>query len=167
MADSRLPGGYRLFIFDADDTLRRTTVPGKPCPHRPDEWTLMPGVREMLGEVSWEEPGAPRLGVASNQDQVAYGHLSLTMARELLRDLIRSAAGFVPADAALQLCPHPLEATCGCRKPMPGMLLAIMHHYGIAPEDTLFVGNHEMDREAAVRARTAFRWAQDFFAQTQ
>jgi D-glycero-D-manno-heptose 1,7-bisphosphate phosphatase len=167
MAEPRLPGGYRLFIFDADDTLRRTTVPGKPCPHRPDEWALMPGVRELLREVSWKEPGAPRLGVASNQDQVAYGHLSLAMARELLRDLVRSATGFVPADAALQLCPHPLEVRCGCRKPRPGMLVAIMRHYAISPEDTLFVGNHDVDREAAARARTAFRWAQDFFAQQQ
>ena len=167
MAEPRLSDGHRLFIFDADDTLRRTTVPGKPCPHQPDEWALMPGVRELLGEVPWEEPGAPRLGIASNQDQVAYGHLSLTMARDLLRDLVRSATSFVPADAALQLCPHPLEVRCRCRKPRPGMLVAIMRHYGISPEDTLFVGNHEMDREAAVRAGTAFCWAQDFFAQQQ
>jgi D-glycero-D-manno-heptose 1,7-bisphosphate phosphatase len=89
------------------------------------------------------------------------------MARELLRDLAHSAANFVPQDAALQLCPHPLESACGCRKPAPGMLLAIMEFYGIEPADTLFVGNHEVDREAAVRAQTAFRWAGDFFGQLQ
>ena len=158
---------YRLFIFDADDTLRRTVVPGKPCPHHPGEWVLMPGVRERLGQVPWNEPDGPRLGIASNQDQVAYGHLSLATARNLLRDVARSATSFVPPDGALQLCPHTLDLRCDCRKPKPGMLLTIMRHYGIGPDDTLFVGNHEVDREAAARAAVAFRWAEEFFGQAQ
>lgn len=167
LTDPRLFGRYRLFIFDADDTLRRTTAPGKPCPHRSDEWVLMPGVREVLGQVSWNEEGSPRLGIASNQDQVAYGHLSVTTARDLLRELAKSATGSVPEDPALQLCPHPLEQDCQCRKPNPGMLLAIMHHYGIEPSATMFVGNHQVDHEAAERAGTAFSWAQDFFGQPE
>ncbi|HEX2251177.1 MAG TPA: HAD-IIIA family hydrolase, partial [Gemmatimonadales bacterium] len=115
----------------------------------------------------WNAPRSPRLGIASNQDHVAYGHLSVTTARDLLRDLAHSATDSVPDDAALQLCPHPLEQDCACRKPNPGMLLAIMRHYGIQPADTMFVGNHEIDREAAARAGTAFAWSQDFFAQTE
>ncbi len=158
---------YRLFIFDADDTLRRTVVPGKPCPHRPNEWVLMPGVREILADVPWDHPDGPRLGIASNQDQVAYGHLSLATARGLLRDLAQSAANFVPPDGALQLCPHTLELRCNCRKPEPGMLLAIMRHYNIGPSETLFVGNHEVDHGAAARAGTAFQSAEEFFGQLQ
>ncbi|HYF39291.1 MAG TPA: HAD-IIIA family hydrolase [Gemmatimonadales bacterium] len=155
--------GYRLVIFDADDTLRRTTAPGKPCPHRQDEWELMPGVREMLRKQPWNQSGGPFLGIASNQDQIAYGHLSYATAQALLRDLAAAAADCVPDDPALQLCPHGLETTCSCRKPEPGMLLAIMDFYGVSPNETLFVGNHEMDREAAVRAGTAFCWSQDLF----
>jgi D-glycero-D-manno-heptose 1,7-bisphosphate phosphatase len=158
-------GRYRLFIFDADDTLRRTTVPGKPCPHAPGEWALMPGVRAVLATVRWDAPGGPYLGIASNQDQVAYGHLTLGMARRLLRDLARSAADFEPPDDALQLCPHPLEQECECRKPNPGMLRAIMEYYRVAPTETLFVGNHEVDRVAAFRAAAGFSWARDFFGQ--
>jgi histidinol phosphatase-like enzyme len=93
--------------------------------------------------------------------------LSFTTARDLLRDLARSATGSVPDDAALQLCPHPVEHGCACRKPNPGMLIAIMHHYGIGPTDTMFVGNDEIDREAAARAGTAFAWSQDFFGQME
>jgi D-glycero-D-manno-heptose 1,7-bisphosphate phosphatase len=164
---SRVFDQYRLFIFDADDTLRRTVVPGKPCPHHPAEWELIPGVGEILAEVSWDHPDGPRLGIASNQDHVGYGHLSLAAARGLLRDLARSATHHVPPDEALQLCPHALELPCECRKPKPGMLLAIMRHYRVGPADTLFVGNHEVDREAAARAGTAFQWAEDFFGQPQ
>lgn len=123
----------------------------------------MPGVRKLLGSIAWNRPGSPRLGIASNQDQVGYGHLSLTMARMLLRDLARSAADYEPSEPALQLCPHVLEVECICRKPQPGMLLAIMRHYGLGPVDTLYVGNHEVDQGAAARAGTAFCWSQKLF----
>src|SRR4051794_37568834 len=165
MARDLVFGRYKLFIFDADDTLRRTIVPGKPCPHRPEEWVLIPGVRDLLSQVRWGSAGCPFLGLASNQDQVGYGHLTMAMARDLLRDLAQSAADCRPPDAALQLCPHRLDQDCECRKPKPGMLLAIMSHYGLGPSDTLYVGNHEVDREAAARAQTSFSWSTSFFAQ--
>jgi phosphoglycolate phosphatase-like HAD superfamily hydrolase len=43
------------------------------------------------------------------------------------------------------------------------MLLAIMSHYGVDAEQTLYVGNHDTDREAAARAGTAFCWSHDLF----
>jgi histidinol-phosphate phosphatase family protein len=163
MPEPRVLERYRLVVFDADDTLRQTTVPDKPCPHSPDEWTLKPGVEDLLRSVPWGEPSGPRVGVASNQDHVAYGLLSLEMAQRLLRDLAVAATGNMPAQEALQLCPHPRDAGCECRKPQPGMLLNIMEHYGVGPEDTLFVGNAEEDREAAARAGVTFMWAADLF----
>jgi D-glycero-D-manno-heptose 1,7-bisphosphate phosphatase len=164
MADPRIFDHYALFIFDADDTLRRTTVPGKPCPHAPSEWELLPRVRETLSSVTWGSPGNPQLGVASNQDQVGYGRLSMEMAGRLLHDLALAATGTEPEAAALQLCPHTSESGCDCRKPKPGMLVSIMRHYRVVPGDTVFIGNHESDREAAANAGTAFIWAADFFA---
>ena len=154
---------YRLVVFDADDTLRETVVPGKPCPHGPGEWVLRAGVRDVLRRISWSEQMGPHLGLASNQDHVAYGFLSLEMARRLLRDLAAAATGSVPADPALQLCPHPVDRACECRKPEPGMLLTIMDYYGVKPAETLFVGDAEVDREAAARAGTSFMWASDLF----
>jgi D-glycero-D-manno-heptose 1,7-bisphosphate phosphatase len=156
---------YRLFIFDADETLRRTTAPGKPCPHGPDEWELLPGVRETLTRIPWGAAGGPRLGLASNQDQIAYGHLTMRMARRLLRDLAIAATGTSPPDPALQLCPHALDVPCDCRKPAPGMLLRIMAYYEVEPEATVFVGNHAIDREAAQRAAVAFIWSERLFAE--
>jgi D-glycero-D-manno-heptose 1,7-bisphosphate phosphatase len=156
-----LPPGVRLVIFDADNTLRRTTAAGKPCPHGLDEWELLPGVRETLARLDWA--GGVRLGVASNQDQVAYGHLTLAMARRLLRDMVSAATGRAPVDACIQLCPHALEVPCDCRKPAPGMLLRIMADVGASPAETLFVGDAATDAEAARRAGVAFTWAADFF----
>jgi D-glycero-D-manno-heptose 1,7-bisphosphate phosphatase len=154
---------YRLFIFDADDTLRRTTVPGQPSPRGPGEWELLPGVRDTLVGMPWSHSDGPWLGLASNQDQIGYGLLSMRMARRLLRDLVISATDTVPPEAALQLCPHALDVRCNCRKPAPGMLLRIMAHYGVKPEATVFVGNHDVDRLAACRAGVAFIWSDRFF----
>src|SRR3954469_23765035 len=86
----------RLIIFDADGTLRRTTVEGLPCPNRPGEWELIPGVRERLGEIDWGAGGA-RFGVASNQGGVGVGYLSLTAARRLLEEMVVEAFGVAEA----------------------------------------------------------------------
>jgi D-glycero-D-manno-heptose 1,7-bisphosphate phosphatase len=147
---------FRLIIFDADDTLRRTTVPGQPCPYAADQWELLPNVRDVLSRLPWTSPGGPRLGLASNQDHVGYGHLTLETARSLLRDLAVAVTGIAPPDAALQLCPHPLGVQCACRKPKPEMLLSIMRYYGATPKDTVFVGDSETDRRAAEAAGIAF-----------
>ncbi len=152
----------RLFIFDADDTLRRTTTAGKPCPHAPGEWELLPKVETTLRRIRWG-PGAALLGVASNQDQVAYGWLSEAMARRLLEEMIAAATGCDPSFAAIELCVHPLEVQCDCRKPAPGMLLRILRHFDIAPEHALFVGDAGSDQEAARRGGIAFVSAKDFF----
>ncbi len=159
--------GYGLCIFDADDTLRRTTVPGQPCPRRDGEWELIPGVREALRAVGWDRPGGPKLGLASNQDQVGAGLFTETTARALLRDLAREAAGVTLPDAALQLCPHALGVACDCRKPAPGMLRRIIAYYRVLASGTIFVGNSDADRGAAAAAGVDFLEARALFGWTQ
>lgn len=154
-----VPDTVRLIIFDADGTLRRTTVAGRPCPHGPGEWELLPRVRETLSAIDWS---AHRLGIASNQDQIAYGWLSAEMARQLFTTLIAEATDG-RTEAVIRFCPHALETVCHCRKPQPGMLLEIMQACELAPAQTLFVGDAETDREAARRAGISFVWAWDFF----
>jgi D-glycero-D-manno-heptose 1,7-bisphosphate phosphatase len=154
--------GFDLVVFDADDTLRRTLVPGQPCPHGDGEWELLPGVARALGALV-AGPRAPRLGIASNQDHVGHGLLPAATAHRLLQDMLRAAIGRAVDDAAVRYCPHPRESGCDCRKPAPGLLLRIMAHYGVPPERTLFVGDAPTDRDAAARAGVAFAWAGEFF----
>jgi D-glycero-D-manno-heptose 1,7-bisphosphate phosphatase len=167
MCDADTLTRYRLCIFDADGTLRRTTVPGQPCPRAPDEWELLPRVREVLSAIAWGAPGAPLMGIASNQDQVGAGLLTSEMAEALLRDLARAATGRSAPDGALRFCPHALGVQCDCRKPGDGLLRGIMEMYGIAPEDTVFVGDSESDRLAAARAGVDFVEAEALFRWTQ
>ncbi|HEY8458984.1 MAG TPA: HAD-IIIA family hydrolase [Blastocatellia bacterium] len=159
--NGELGDNIRLIIFDVDGTLRRTTVEGKPCPHAPGEWELLPGVRERLSRIAAAQREI-RFGAASNQDQVAYGLLTERMAIRLIEDLFNEVFGanFAPV---IRICPHAIDAGCDCRKPAPGMLLSVMRDCGVAPGATIFVGDTELDREAARRAGVSFVWAWDFF----
>jgi D-glycero-D-manno-heptose 1,7-bisphosphate phosphatase len=152
----------KLYIFDADGTLRWTTVPGQPCPNRPGEWRLMPNVKETLRSIHWG-PGGPFLGVASNQGGVALGYLTKEMAYQLIEATLVEAIGGVPPHTVIEMCVCPPDVYCECRKPNPGMLLRIMQTLGVDPKETLFIGDLEIDREAARRASVAFMWACEFF----
>ncbi|HKO15342.1 MAG TPA: HAD-IIIA family hydrolase [Gemmatimonadaceae bacterium] len=152
----------RLLIFDADGTLRRTTVSGRPCPHAPDEWELLPGVRDTLATVDWTARGI-RLGIASNQDHVGYGLLAGMMAERLLRDALDAATDGRVRDPLIRFCPHRLDVACACRKPAPGLLLALLHAARVQREETLFVGDATVDAEAARRAGVRFHWAHEVF----
>ena len=152
---------FKLYIFDADGTLRRTTVPGQLCPNRAGEWELIPGVRQRLGEIDWTRA---RFGIASNQGGVGLGYLSYATARALLEEMVREAFALedVPA-GAVELCAHAPYLKCACRKPNPGMLLRLMRRFGVRPDETLYVGDMEKDAEAASAAGVSFSWAADFF----
>lgn len=156
-----LPADIALVIFDADGTLRRTTVPDQPCPRTDTQWELFPDVRPALAHIDWTRV---HCGIASNQDQVGYGHLSAGTAYRLLAAALRAATGRPPRPGAVRFCPHVLEVDCPHRKPASGMLLAIMRTFATPPAQTLFVGDTDGDRLAAARAGVRFVAAHDCFA---
>jgi D-glycero-D-manno-heptose 1,7-bisphosphate phosphatase len=152
----------KLYIFDADGTLRRTTVEGLPCPNGPGDWELIPGVRERLSRIEWGPTGAS-FGVATNQGGVGMGYMTLSMAERLLADMCVAAFGVAPPRGAVELCPHAPHVGCHCRKPRPLMLQRLMRRFGARRAETLFVGDMDRDEEAARRAGVRFMWAHEFF----
>jgi D-glycero-D-manno-heptose 1,7-bisphosphate phosphatase len=162
MRAKRADSPIRLYIFDADGTLRRTTVEGLPCPNEPGQWELIPGVRERLAQIDWGPAGA-RFGVATNQGGVGLGYLTHETARALLVEMVRRAFGVAPPAGSIEICPHAPREGCACRKPRPGMLLNLMHRFKVKRAETLFVGDMDRDEEAARRAGVRFTWAHEFF----
>jgi len=153
----------KLYIFDADGTLRRTTIPGQPCPNKAGEWELIPGVRERLAEIDWSA-GKARFGIASNQGGVGMGYMSFKAAYQLLAEMVVAAFGInAPPAGSIEMCPHAPHADCACRKPKPLMLTRLMHRFGARRDETLFVGDMDRDEEAAKHARVSFMWAREFF----
>jgi D-glycero-D-manno-heptose 1,7-bisphosphate phosphatase len=137
----------RLYIFDADGTLRRSTVPGQPCPNMPGNW----------------EPRGAHFGIATNQGGIKLGFITYEMARRLLVEMVREAFGIAPPAGSIEICPHAPRANCPCRKPKPEMLLRLMRRFGAEPDETLFVGDMDNDEEAARLAGIRFTWAHEFF----
>jgi D-glycero-D-manno-heptose 1,7-bisphosphate phosphatase len=150
----------RLLVFDADGTLRRTTVPGQPCPNAPHEWELIAGVREQLAVIDWDRIA---FGLCSNQGGVGMGLLSALVARTMLEQLALDATGRSWPEEAVQMCPHAPRAGCRCRKPEPEMLRRIMRHYHAEADETLYVGDLESDERTAERAGVRFTYAARFF----
>jgi D-glycero-D-manno-heptose 1,7-bisphosphate phosphatase len=156
---------YKLIIFDADNTLRRCTVRGQPCPNGPGEWELMPNVKETLAKIDWGTPhgGSIAYGIASNQAGVALGYMTEEVAYNLLKDMVVEAFGGWPATGTIQVCPHLPDAGCKCRKPKPFMLQRLMRSWLLTPDETLYVGDMESDKQAAENAGCDFMWAWEFF----
>ncbi len=150
---------YRLLIADADDTLRRCTVPGQPCPNKSDQWTIIPEVLPWFKQIDW---GYYCLGIASNQGGIELGYLDEETAYEMLRDLAVDLTEHFPPIGSLQICPS-LSKEHPDRKPNPGMLHKIMAAYRVRPSEALVVGDLESDRLAAENAHCDFVWAWDLF----
>ena len=157
---------YRLIIFDADGTLRYCTVPGQPCPNKDGEWMLYPDVIKKLAGYNWTHPGTGSgvgYGIASNQGGVGTGYFAEHTAMKLLEDTFTSAFGFTPAEGTIQMCPHIPHSGCSCRKPSPDMLHSLMNLYEVLPQNVLFVGDRDADKNAALNAGCAFQWVSEFF----
>ena len=151
----------RLYIFDADGTLRRSNIPGQPTPNHESEWELLPKVKLRVNEILSQQEDA-MIGIASNQGGVELGYLSEQQARQLLNDLYKELTGKIPPKGMVQLCPD-FKKPSKCRKPKPGMLQEIIRNAGVTPDQTVFIGDHEDDLLAAKNARIEFIWAKDFF----
>lgn len=161
---------YRLIIFDIDDTL----VPF-------NETELLPGVAEKLRELDCN------IALVTNQGGPAcrdagwpWSHKFPTMLE--VADRLRKVVSVVSNAANLPV-PHYIswayvskdnkvyypkglpeaQRNLAMRKPQPGMLLKAMADAGVAPSETLMVGDREEDQEAAENARTDFMRAKEFF----
>lgn len=162
----------RLIIFDADGTLRRCTVEGQPCPNKENQSELLPGVKDFFRHLSdWNRSAGSidfekkiHVGVASNQGGVQFGYLSEATARGLIYRDLKEAMGnnMHNTDICIEVCPSN-EDSDPMRKPNPGMLIKLMKHFRVKREEVLFVGDRQVDEEAAQNASVDFMYANTFF----
>lgn len=152
-----------LYIFDLDGTLRWTARPGARYPLVDDEWHLMPGVAARLSAIPWSTRG-PWLATASNQCGVGEGLIRAEDARRLIVDCLAAAIGRLPPGAAIDFCTCPEDSPCPRQKPAPGLLLAALACFAVPAHRALFVGDLDIDRQAAAAAGVPFMWATTFFA---
>lgn len=163
----RFQGSVKLWIFDADGTIRRATN-GQVCPNEPGEWELIPEAVEFCRLIKWEdnEQIHSQIALVSNQGGVSLGYLSEEIAAKMVADTAESLhdaigdSGYGFKRFFYRICPsndkeHPY------RKPNPGMLQAAMAWANVTPDQTVMVGDMTSDRDAARNAGVKFCWAQE------
>lgn len=150
-----------LIIFDKDGTLVQNPAPGRPA-NSLDEQILFPDVVDKCIQLRAE---GHTLAIATNQGGVAFGHFDHHTAVSLLK----SVAEAIGADLYTICVTHPratvkrAKRDSRFRKPNPGMLQYLMDALGFLPDDTLYVGDMESDRQTAQAAGVKFAWAWEFF----
>ncbi|MDX8387516.1 MAG: HAD-IIIA family hydrolase [Ghiorsea sp.] len=117
----------------------------------PEQWKPIPG---SLRAISKLKAAGIKVAVCSNQSALGRGMIDQTMFESIQQKMVaetRQAGGDFDYIAH---CPHGPDAGCGCRKPLPGMLIeAIDAVEGeFHPDEILMVGDSLRDIEAAFAA---------------
>jgi D-glycero-D-manno-heptose 1,7-bisphosphate phosphatase len=139
-------------FLDRDGVLNRAFVrDGKPYPPSTvADVDILPGVPEALRRL---EAAGFVLIVVSNQPDVARGTTSKATV-ESINGVLGSA---LPIDRFI-MCYHDSADGCGCRKPLPGMLVTAANDLDIDLPSSYMVGDRWRDMEAGLAAgcRTIF-----------
>lgn len=110
------------------------------------EWVPIAGSLEAMARLN---QAGYRLVVATNQSGLGRGLLTLddlNAMHQRLHDRLAELGGQIDA---IFFCPHRSEDQCACRKPRPGLLLAVRERFGVAASDLVVIGDSLRDLESA------------------
>ncbi len=111
-----------------------------------DEWLPLAGSIEAIARLS---KAGFTVAIASNQSGLARGlfdKAALLAMHQKLHELVAAEGGRVDR---IVVCPHGSDEDCDCRKPRPGLLLALGQYYGVGLEDVPVIGDSLRDLQAA------------------
>ena len=155
-----------LVVLDIDGTVV-TTKSGSPFRETPDDWKFLPGRQELVRKLLAD---GVNVAIATNQGSVAYGINTQAEIQAELERTVSELAGPASGEVFLRAAyNHPKGSVPeytkddDFRKPGGGMIRAAMEHFGVAPRETLMVGDRPEDKAAAEAAGCNFCWADEFF----
>jgi HAD superfamily hydrolase (TIGR01662 family) len=131
----------RLVLFDRDGTL----VDDVPYNGDPARVAVVEGARETLDRL---RRAGVRVGIATNQSGIAQGLIDQNQV-DAVHDRVRELLGDFDV---VEVCPHSAAEGCGCRKPLPGMVLAAAAQLDVEPHECAVIGDIGSDIEAALAA---------------
>lgn len=117
------------------------------------EWIPIPGSIEAMAKLC---QAGYTLAVATNQSGIGRGYYTLETLgamHDKLRGLLRVQGGEI---ATIAYCPHLSGDGCSCRKPKPGMLLAIAEQLEADVTQAVVVGDSLRDWQAAAAAGSGY-----------
>nr|NLJ03283.1 HAD family hydrolase [Bacillota bacterium] len=137
----------RAVFLDRDGVLNKSL--GRRPPNNPEELVLFPGVPEAVARLN--EAGLLTF-VVTNQGGVALGYMTPEELDKIHNRLAEEVAKGGGIFTEIMACTHRPRAGCACRKPKPGMLLALAEKYNVDLRRSFMVGDRDMDIEAGKAA---------------
>ncbi len=134
----------RLVILDRDGVINTDS---DAYIKSPAEWIPIPGSLEAIAALT---NAGFNVAVATNQSGLARGLFdidTLNRIHGVMMDRVAAVGGRIDAVA---FCPHGPDAGCACRKPAPGLLLALGKRFGTTLHDVPVIGDSLRDLEAAL-----------------
>ncbi|HEX7718427.1 MAG TPA: D-glycero-beta-D-manno-heptose 1,7-bisphosphate 7-phosphatase [Woeseiaceae bacterium] len=133
----------RLIVLDRDGVINRDS---DAFIKTPDEWLPLEGSLEAINLLS---SNGFVVAVASNQSGLGRGLFDRPALRRIHRKMRRAVHKAGGSIDRIVCCPHAPADACDCRKPAPGLLLRLAHHYGVSLKGVPVVGDAERDLLAA------------------
>ncbi len=118
-----------------------------------DEWIPIDGSLEAIAKL---KKHGFKIAIATNQSGIGRGYYrveTMQAMHQKMADLLK------PLNAGIdhiEFCPHTPDDGCACRKPKPGMLLAIQQRFNVDLSRTFFVGDTLSDLATAEQAKARF-----------
>ena len=136
----------KVVLIDFDSTIRKT-ISGNHYPTTLGDQVLLPNTIKVLKEYKDND----YLVIAiTNQSGVAKGEMTIEELELICNETNKLTGGLIDA---YYYCPHRGGASCGCRKPQPGLFIKAMHEHQIDFSQSFYVGDLTGDFTAAHKFR--------------
>jgi D-glycero-D-manno-heptose 1,7-bisphosphate phosphatase len=98
----------------------------------------------------------------SNQQCIGKKLVTLDEVKKINHEINLSLIACGGTHVEFFICPHLEEDRCECRKPKPGLLLQAINKFRYGDkQECIFVGDQQVDFEAATKAKIDFRFVYD------
>jgi D-glycero-D-manno-heptose 1,7-bisphosphate phosphatase len=138
----------RAVFLDRDGTINV-----RPPPHdyvrRAADFRWLPGAACAMARLTEADRA---LFVVSNQRGVARGLVDRSVLEEIEAIIQRRLDSLGGRVEEFRYCTHELEEGCGCRKPLPGMLLDLAGRHALDLEQSWMIGDSTSDVAAGAAA---------------
>lgn len=114
----------------------------------PAEWQPIPGSLQAIARLNQH---GYRVAVATNQAGISRRLFDMKTLCAIHQKLHQSAQAVGARIDAIFYCPHAADEQCDCRKPRPGMLLAIGKRFNLSLQDVPIVGDSLRDLQAGLQ----------------
>jgi len=140
---------FKIIILDRDGVINEDS---STFVKSPDEWKALPGSLESIAKLN---KANLKVVVASNQSGLARGYFSLATLGKIHEKMSNELAKVGGHLDGIFFCPHGPGENCACRKPKPGMILAIAKLFNVTASEILCIGDSLRDILAAKAAGCA------------